>query len=40
LGAAGDGFFFSIVPKILDWESVLGTLGDKDHVNYVEKINR
>jgi len=27
LGVVGD-VFFSILPKIMDWEIVLGTLGD------------
>jgi hypothetical protein len=27
LGVVGD-YFFVVLPKILDWESVLGTLGD------------
>jgi hypothetical protein len=28
LRVVGDGFFFSILLKILDWDSVLGTFGD------------
>jgi hypothetical protein len=28
LRVIGDEFFFSISPKFLDWDTVLGTLGD------------
>jgi hypothetical protein len=28
LGVVEDEFFFSILPKFLDWETLLGILGD------------